>query len=446
VVAGIIWFTYTHTSATKPNKREQSVPVALATIATGDIDIIDPALGTVTPLANVTVRTQINGQLQEVGFTEGQLVHQGDFLAQIDPRPYQMTLEQATGALQRDQALLKEAQLDLERYQKLWAQNSISKQQLDAQASLVQQDEGATVTDQGQIDASNLNIAYCHVVSPVTGRVGLRQVDPGNYVQTSDANGLVVVTELDPISAIFTLPEDQLPAVMKRLAGGAELPVTAFDRTDSTKLADGKLTAVDNQIDTTTGTVKLRAQFANPDNVLFPNQFVNIQVLVDTLHDVVVAPVAAILRGAPGTFVYVAKDDGTVSMRVVKLGVTEGDNVQVTDGLAAGDKVVTDGTDKLRDGAKYKLPESNPAPQSGKKGGKSKKTGDQSQSSGQTAPQSASQGAPAGQGAASGAQSPVPNAAQDSGQNSATAPGQNSPSPTTTPNGGQGATSGGSTP
>jgi multidrug efflux system membrane fusion protein len=334
--------------------------------------VIDQALGTVTPLANVTVRTQINGQLQEVAFQEGQIVQKGDFLAQIDPRPYQMTLEQAEGALQRDQALLREAQVDLARYQKLATQDSISKQQVDTQASLVQQYQGTVLADQGQIDSSKLNIDYCHIIAPTTGRVGLRQVDPGNYAQTSDANGVVTLTQLDPISTVFTLPEDQLPAVMKRLAAGAELQVAAFDRTESSKLATGKLTAVDNQIDTTTGTVKLRAQFANPDNSLFPNQFVNIQVLVDTVHDAVVAPLAAILRGAPGTFVYLAKDDGTVAMRPVKLGVAQGDNVEIVDGLAVGDKVVTDGTDKLNDGAQYRLPDAADGNPTGKPGAHTK--------------------------------------------------------------------------
>jgi multidrug efflux system membrane fusion protein len=365
IIGGLGWFVFdkTASSASHANHRD-SVPVALATIAKGDIDVIDQELGTVTPLANVTVRTQIDGQLQEVAFQEGQIVKKGDFLAQIDPRPYQLSLEQAQGALQRDQALLKEAQIDLARYQKLVAQDSISKQQLDQQVSLVQQDQGNVLTDQGQIDTANLNLVYCHVTAPVAGRVGLRQVDAGNYVQTSDTNGLVVLTELDPISVIFTLPEDQLPAVMKRLAAGAELQVTAFDRTASTKLATGKLSAVDNQIDTSTGTVKLRAQFDNPENQLFPNQFVNVQLLVDTLKNVVIAPQAAILRGAPGTFVYLAKDDGTVAVRPVKLGVSQNDNVEITDGLAEGDKVVIDGTDKLRDGAQYQLPGADQKPAS----------------------------------------------------------------------------------
>ncbi|MDR3448210.1 MAG: efflux RND transporter periplasmic adaptor subunit [Alphaproteobacteria bacterium] len=373
---GAIWVsrdTTASSSAAKGNRPNQTVPVGIAGVDKGDIDIIDPALGTVTPLANVTVRTQINGVLQEVGFKEGQIVQKGDFLAQIDPRPYLMTLEQATGALQKDQALLKEAQLNLARYQKLLKQDSIAKQQVDTQESLVKQYDGAVASDQGQVDAANLDIAYCHITAPISGRVGLRQVDPGNYAQTSDANGLVTLTQLDPISVLFTLPEDQLPAVMKRLSTGTELPVTAFDRTNSTKLATGKLTAVDNQIDTSTGTVKLRAEFDNPAGVLFPNQFVNIQILVDTDHDVVIAPQAAILRGSPGTFVYLAKDDGTVAMTPVKVGPSQGDKVEITEGLSAGDKVVIDGTDKLRDGEKYKLPDATSGGPDKKSGGKADK-------------------------------------------------------------------------
>ncbi len=336
--------------------RDEVVTVSVAPIMKGDIDILRPALGTVTPLADVTVRTQISGQLQDVAFREGQLVNKGDFLAQIDPRPYEAALEQAKGALQKDMALLKNAQINLARYQKLAQQNSIAKQQLDTQASLVQQYQGNVTADQGQIDAAALNIAYCHIVSPITGRVGLRQVDPGNYVQTGDANGIVTVTQLDPISVLFVLPEDQLPGVMKRLREGAALPVTAYDRGGDAKLAEGKLTAVDNAIDPSTGTIKLRAQFDNADHALFPNQFVNVQIKVETLSDVILAPQSALLRGSVGAFVYVASDDGTVAMRPVKTGVSQGDKIAVTEGLSEGDKVVIEGTDKLRDGAKYKLP------------------------------------------------------------------------------------------
>ncbi len=328
-------------------------PVSVATVTArkDNIDITRQALGTVTPAANVTVRTQINGLLQEIAFQEGQIVQKGDYLAQIDPRPYQMAEEQAEGALQRDQALLGEAQLNLDRYRKLVKQDSIAKQQLDTQESLVEQYKGNVLTDQGQIDAAKLNLTYCHITAPVAGRVGLRQVDAGNYAQTSDANGIVSITQLQPITVIFTLPEDDLPAVMKRLGDGATLTATAFDRTLRAKLAEGKLSAVDNQINTSTGTIKLRAEFDNKDNMLFPNQFVNITLLVDTLRDAVVVPSAAIQRGSPGTYVYRVKDDKTVSVTPVKLGATQGDNVAVTDGLSVGDIVVIEGADKLRDGA-----------------------------------------------------------------------------------------------
>jgi len=365
LVIGII-FWFVHPSVAQQGGhgghqgRNGPVPAVLATAEKGDVDIAQQALGTVTPLANITVRTQINGQLIQVAFQEGQMVRQGDFLAEIDPRPYQLTLEQARGALQHDEALLKDAQLDLARYRKLVAEDSIAKQQLDTQESLVAQYEGNVQTDQAQINTAKLNLTYCHIVAPVSGRVGLRQVDQGNYVQVSDANGLVTITQLQPITVIFTLPEDNLPAVMKRLASGAELQATAFDRTQSVKLAVGKLESVDNQIDTTTGTIKMRARFDNQDNILFPNQFVNIVLLVDTLHDATIVPSAAIQRGAPGTFVYLVKDDNTVSVKPVKLGPSQGDNVAITDGLSPGDKVVIDGADKLRDGAKITLPTDKP--------------------------------------------------------------------------------------
>ena len=271
IVGGIVWLVVQHagSQAKKPD-HHASAPVVLATAAKGDIAITRRELGTVTPPANVTVRTQIAGQLLEIGFTEGQIVHAGDFLAQIDPRPYQMTLEQAQGALTRDQALLRDAELNLNRYRTLLRQDSVSAQQLTTQQSLVGQYQGDVQTDQGQIDAAKLNLIYCHIVAPITGRVGLRPVDAGNYVQTSDTNGIVQLTQLQPISVIFTLPEDDLPAVMKRLATGAQLQTTAYDRTQTNQLATGQLQSVDNQIDVSTGTVKLRAEFANEDNALFP--------------------------------------------------------------------------------------------------------------------------------------------------------------------------------
>jgi multidrug efflux system membrane fusion protein len=328
------------------------VPVVTAAVAKGDMPVTLTQLGTVTPLAMVTVKTQISGYLMQVAFREGQMVNKGDFLAQIDPRPYQVALEQAQAQLAKDQALLRNAQLDLQRYNTLVSQNSIAKQTRDTQVSLVAQNQATVQADQAQIDAQKLNLTYCRIVSPVTGRVGLRQVDAGNYVQTSDPNGIVVVTQLQPISVIFTLPEDKLPEVMKRVRTGAVLPVTAYDRTGATELATGKLDTVDNQIDTTTGTVKLRALFDNAQEILFPNQFVNIKLLVNTMHDVDIVPSSAIQRGAPGTFVYVVKPDRTVAVQKVKPGPSDGQSSAILSGLEPGENVVVDGTDRLRDGAK----------------------------------------------------------------------------------------------
>jgi len=346
-------------SATSPAREHAGAaapqPVGIATAATGDIRMVLNALGTVTPLTTVTVRTQIAGQLQEVGFTEGQIVHKGDFLAQIDPRPYQALLEQYEAQLARDTALMRQAQADLVRYQTLLKQDSIARQQAEDQVFLVQQYEAAMRSDQAQIDQQKVNLIYCRITSPVTGRVGLRLVDPGNFVQPSDASGLVVVTQLQPISVIFPLPEDDLPLVLPRFHAGDKMPVTAFDRANLHQLATGVVSTIDNQIDTTTGTWKLRALFENKDEMLFPNQFVNARVLVDTLHGVVTVPTAAVQRGAPGTYVYLVNANDTVSVRTIKTGTVDGDKVQVTAGLAAGDRVVVDGTDRLRDGAKVSI-------------------------------------------------------------------------------------------
>jgi multidrug efflux system membrane fusion protein len=331
------------------------VAVAVATVVAGDIDVRVPALGTVTPLATVTVRTQITGTLQKVFFTEGQFVRQGDPLAQIDPRPYEAALQQMQGNLKRDQALLADAKLDLARYTGLVKEDSIAEQQLDTQRALVDQYIGTIESDEGQVNTAKVNLVYTHIIAPVTGRVGLRQVDQGNYVTPADPNGIVLINQLQPITVIFPIPEDNVTAVMKRLHDGAAMTVEALDRTNSTKIADGKLLTVDNSIDVTTGTVKLRAEFANTDNSLFPNQF-----------DQDIMPNSAVRRGAPNgvasTFVYVVNADRTVAVRPVTLGVVDGERVAVTSGLKVGEVVVTEGGDRLRDGAEVLLPAATPAP------------------------------------------------------------------------------------
>jgi multidrug efflux system membrane fusion protein len=336
-------------------------PVAVVAASSGDIEVRIPALGTVTPLATVTVRTQISGILQKVAFTEGQLVHQGELLAQIDPRPYEAAVRQMEGNLRRDQALLADAKLDLERYDSLVKEDSIAVQQLDTQRSLVDQYEGTIESDQGQLQTARVNLIYTRIASPVTGRVGLRQIDQGNYVTPGDANGIVVINQVQPITVIFPIPEDNVPALTRRVRAGGALEVDAYDRANSIKLAQGKLLTLDNQIDTTTGTVKLRAQFDNADGALFPNQFVNVQLLQETLADQVILPTAAVRRGAPngvvGTFAYVVKADDTVEVRPITLGIVDGERAAVSAGLAVGERVVTEGGDRLRDGAKVSVPQ-----------------------------------------------------------------------------------------
>jgi multidrug efflux system membrane fusion protein len=328
--------------------------VGAATIGTGNIRVVVNALGTVTPLATVTVQTQISGQLTEVAFTEGQPVRKGDFLAQIDDRPYVILKAQYEGQLAHDQGLLAQAQRDLVRYQTLLAQKSIAAQQAEDQEFIVQQYQGTVKLDQAQVDTQSLNIAYCHILSPVTGRIGLRLVDPGNYVQTTTASSIAVVTQMQPITVIFAVPEDDLPDIMPQLYAGTALQVTAFDRANVKQLAVGKVSAVDSQIDTTTGTVKVRAQFDNTDGALFPNQFVNVQLLVKTLTNVVTVPTAAIQRGSPngqpGSYVYLVKDDDTVAVQPITTGPTDGSMTAVNSGLSAGQRVVVDGADRLRDG------------------------------------------------------------------------------------------------
>ncbi len=329
--------------------------VRAAAAVQGDMPITIDALGMVTPFATVTLKTQIAGKLMEVGFQEGQLVKAGDFLAQIDSRPYEAALAQAQGQLAKDSSLYAQAQADLARYETLVKQDSIARQQVEDQQFLVAQDKAAMASDQAQIDTAKLNIAYCHIVSPVSGRVGLRLVDPGNYLQPSDTTGIVVIAQIDPISVIFSTPEDNLPQITARLNSGATLPATVFDRSNVKQLAAGTLTTFDNEVDPTTGTFKLRATFVNPDGVLFPNQFVNVRLLVDTLSGAVLAPNAAIQLGASGSFVYVVGADSTVAVRNVSTGPADAKNTTIVSGLAVGETVVIDGVDRLRDGAKVSV-------------------------------------------------------------------------------------------
>jgi len=329
-----------------------AIPVVAAAARQGDLPVYLTGLGAVTPVYTVTVHTRVDGQLMKVLYREGQIVREGDPLAEIDVRPFQAALVQAQGQLARDQALLQEARIDLERFKVLWSQDSIAKQVFDQQVSLVKQLEGTVKLDQGQLDAAAVNVAYCHITAPISGRVGLRLVDPGNIVHAADTNGLLVITQLQPITVIFTIAEDHLPLVYQGLNAGEQLVVYAYDRAVQKKLATGSLLTIDNQIDPTTGTVKLKAIFPNADNGLFPNQFVNARLQVEMKREVTLVPDAAIQRTSQNTFVYVVKPDQTVTVRQVTVGTTEGNEASIDTGLAPGDIVVVNGVDKLQEGSK----------------------------------------------------------------------------------------------
>jgi multidrug efflux system membrane fusion protein len=337
------------------------ITVAAVAATSGDFPVYLSGLGTVTALRTVTVRSRVDGELIRVAFNEGQMVHEGDLLAEIDPRAFQVQLMQAEGQLLRDEALLKNAQTDLVRYKTLLEQDSIAAQQTITQESLVKQYKGTVAIDRGLVADAKLQLSYARITAPISGRLGLRLVDQGNIVHASDANGIAVITQIQPIAVVFTLPEDDLQAVMKQFSSGKGLKIEAYDRTAKVKLAEGQLLAIDNQIDTSTGTVKLKGQFANKDSALFANQFVNIKMLMDTLRSVTIIPTAAIQRGTIGAFVYVVKEDQTVSVRPLTLGPAEGAKVAVLEGLQPDERVVVDGADKLREGMKVKLITREPA-------------------------------------------------------------------------------------
>jgi multidrug efflux system membrane fusion protein len=330
-----------------------AIPVVVATAQRGDVPVYFTGLGTVTAFNTVTVHTRVDGQLISVAFKEGQMVHQGDVLAQIDARPFQVILEQAQGQLAKDQAQRKDAETNLERYKLLYGEGVIPKQQMDTQQSQVGQFDGAIKTDEATIDSAKLQLSFTHVTAPISGRIGLRLVDAGNMVHASDPGGLLVITQLQPISVIFSLPQDQLPQVASKLHGtGQQLPVDAFDRDNTAKIASGTLSSIDNQIDTTTGTYKLKATFSNENNVLFPNQFVNVHLLVDTKRNLTIVPTAAIQRGPQGTYVYAVDSTNTVKIHTITIAQTTDENVGLSAGLNPGDVVVIDGQDKLQDGSK----------------------------------------------------------------------------------------------
>ena len=349
------------------------VPVIAAKAWKGDIGVyITSPVSSVTPIYTVTIKSRVDGQLMKVHYNEGDMVHAGDLLVEIDPRAYQATLDQAEGQLARDQAVLANGHVDLDRYAKLLAQKAVPEQQLATQQALVAQYEGVVKTDQALIESAKVNLAYCSIAAPITGRVGLRLVDPGNIVHAADVNGLLVITQIQPISVIFTVAEDNLPVVLGKLAAGEHLRADAYDRADARKIATGTLATVDNQIDPTTGTLRFRANFDNSDKQLFPNQFVNLHLLVQEKHGITLAPTAVIQRTTNSTYVYLVKDDHTVTVRQVVPGVTDGDNTEIVSGVSPGDALVMTGVDKLTEGGKVSVQLSGPQAAAANSGGKKK--------------------------------------------------------------------------
>src|SRR5882724_5876210 len=365
------------------------VPVVVATASKGDLPVFLNGLGNVTAFNTVTVRSRVDGQIVKINFLEGQNVVAGQALVEIDPRPYQVQLEQAEGQLAKDQAQLRDVQVDYERYQLLFKEGVIPKQQVDTQQAQVGQFQGAIKADQGVIDSAKLQIVYSHVTAPITGRVGLRLVDMGNIVHAADTTGLLVITQLQPIAVIFSLPQDQLSQVLSKLHG-VPLPVEAYDRDDVTKIATGKLLTIDNQIDTTTGTYKLKSEFSNDKGTLFPNQFVNIHLLVDTKRNVTIVPSTAIQRGPQGTYVYLTGKDNTVKIQPVTIALSSGSSVGIGTGLQPGDNVVVDGQDKLQDGSKIEA--RSPTGGSANPQGQQSQTSDQSPNPNQPSPQNSPAG------------------------------------------------------